>query len=457
MGKPQMGSHEFTVPTQSCADVAPLPAERQNAEQAEATPSRPPPSSSDWRDSYRDVIRVREFQALWFAHALSMTGSYLLNIAVTVLVYQQTASALAAGVTLALTFLPQVVGGPLLSGLADLYPRRRVIIVSDVLRAVLIVAVGIPGLPIWAIWLLLFLSILPMVPFTAARAALLAEIVQGECYIAGSAIINMTSQAGTLVGLAAGGWVIATVGPNSAVMYNGLTFLIASAIVRLGVRPRPAPLGGGEESPTLWQVTRDGTRLVFQDPRLRTLGLFAWLASFYMVPYGLANPLVDEVGGGPTAAGMIMAGPSMGAMLGGFVLTRLISPDVRMRLIGPLAVIASVPLLLWLLHPPIWAMVALLVVSGMAASYQFVANAAFVLCVPAEGRGLAFGLVAAGLQAAQGIGIALGSLLAESAGTHAVVAVAGVLGIAGAAALAIPWSRLYAGAVTLMHQHEPAE
>ncbi|RNL84312.1 MFS transporter [Halostreptopolyspora alba] len=452
-----MESRKFPIPTQRRPHLGSLTARQPSGEEAEAEPSRPPPSSQDWRRSYREIIRIREFQTLWLAHALSMTGSYLLNIAVTALVYQQTSSALTAGVTLALTFLPQIVGGPLLSGLADIYPRRRVIVASDLARGGLIAAIGVPGLPLWAIWGLLFLSILPMVPFTAARAALLAEIVQGDRYIAGSAIINMTSQVGTLFGLAAGGWVISAIGPHTTLMYNGLTFVVAGAVICLGVRARSAPLHDGTASPTLWRVTCDGTRLVFTDPRLRTLGLFAWLAGFYMIPYGLANPLADDMGAGPSTAGLIMAGPSMGAVIGGLVLTRLISPDTRMRLVGPLAVVASAPLLLWTVHPPLWLMVTLLALSGAASSYQFVANAAFVLCAPAKGRGLAFGLVAAGLQAAQGIGIAVGSLLAESNGTHAVITGAGVLGIVGAVSVAVPWARLYPGAVALMHRAERSD
>jgi MFS family permease len=415
-------------------------------------------SGSDWRGAYGEVMRVPEFRALWLAHALSMVGNYLLNIAVSVLVYQQTSSALAAGVTMALTFLPQIVGGPLLSGLADLYPRRRVIVISDVVRAVFVLGIGIPGLPVWAIWVLLFLSILPMVPFAAARAALMSEIVQGERFIAGSAIINLTSQVGTLIGLVAGGWVVAVVGPGPAVMGNAVTFLVAGAIVVMGVRSRPAPSAhGADDRPSLWQVTRDGTRLVFGDPRLRTLGLFAWLAGFYMTPYGLAGPLADRAGGGSFEAGLLMAGPSMGAVVGGFVLTRLIGPRVRMRLLGPLAVLSSVPLLTWALEPPLWLMVVMLMFSGMAASYQFVANAAFVLCAPASGRALAFGLVAAGLQAAQGIGIIMASLLTEVLGADAVIAGAGALGLLCAVLLAVPWSRLSADATARVETPVPAE
>ncbi|RCV50173.1 MFS transporter [Marinitenerispora sediminis] len=389
-------------------------------------------------------MAVREFRAIWVAHALSMSGGYLLSIAVSALVYDRTGSALATGLTMALTFLPQIVGGPLLSGLADLFPRRRVIVVSEVARGLLVASIGIPGLPIPVIWVLLFCSILPTVPFSAARAALMTDIVQGERYVAGSAIINITSQVGTLIGLVAGGALVALLDPHATVLIDGLAFLLSALVIAVGVRARPAPIteGGGARRPSLWTLTREGTLLVFRDSRLRSLALFGWLAGFYMVPYGLANPLASEVGGGAAAAGLIMAGPSIGAVLGGLVLTRLVSPGPRVRLVGLLAVAASLPLLAWVLHPPLWAMVALLALSGMCSSYQFVANAAFMLCVPSDGRGLAFGLVAAGLQAAQGTGIVLASLAAEFVDKYAVVTVAGALGAVAAVALAVPWSRL---------------
>lgn len=415
-----------------------------------------PDGPSDWKSAYAEVVRVPEFRALWLAHALSMAGGYLLSISVVLLVYQQTASPLAAGVTIALTFIPQVLAGPLLSGLSDLLPRRRVMLAADLARAGLVFGIGLPGLPLWAIWGLLFCSILPMVPFGAARAALMAEVLQGERFVAASAIINLTSHVGTLAGLIAGGWVVAAVGPNAAVMVNAGTFLLSALLIRLGVRARPAPVSApGGPGPGLWRTTRDGARLVFGDPRLRTLALFAWLAGFYMVPYGLAGPLADAAGAGAGAAGMLMAAPSLGALVGGFVLTRLIGPRTRIRLIGPLAVGGSLPLLAWWADPPLWLMAALLVASGALAAYQLVANAAFVLCVPDEGRGLAFGLVAAGLQAAQGVGIAVASLLVEVADMNTVITGAGLLGVVGALALAAPWGRLSKETTALMRAPEP--
>ncbi|WP_026119335.1 MFS transporter [Nocardiopsis ganjiahuensis] len=397
-----------------------------------------------WRSSYRDVMAIGEFRSMWLAHALSMIGTNLLNITSSVLVYQLTDSAFAAGITLAVMFLPPILAGPLFSGLTDILPRRQVMVACDVIRAVVIMLVAIPGIPVWLVWGLLFVSILPSIPFAAARAALLTQIVQGERYVASTAIIQLTAQFGMLLGLIAGGVIVTFVGPNITLLSTGMLFVLSALILRFGVRARPTPARerSDEKRPGFLVTIRDGAKLVFSDPKLRTLALLAWLAGLYSVPYGLANPMAAEAGAGPAAAGFIMAGQSIGALVGGFVLTRLIPPPTRVRLLGPLAILTCVPLLLWVLQMPLWMMIGALALCGAAGSYQFVANAAFVLCVPKEGRGLAFGLVASGLQAAQGLGILLSSYFVEITGTSTVIAGAGLLALLSAIALSVPWARM---------------
>ena len=414
----------------------------------------PPTTQGTWQSSYRDVLGIREFRFLWIAHVLSIIGTNLLNIAASVLVYHATDSALAAGITLAVTFLPPIIAGPLLSGLADIFPRKQAIIVCDIARACVILLVGIPGMAIWAIWALLFLSVVPSIPFAAARAALLSEIIQGERYVASTAIIHLTSQVGMLIGLLAGGFVVSFIGPNITVMSNAVLFLLAALLVFIGVRTRPAPERNKDEasSPGFFTMIGGGAKLVFTNTRLRTLALLAWLAGLYMIPYGIANPMADELGAGDAAVGLIMSGSSIGTLIGGFTLTRFVGPPTRMRLLGPLAVLTSAPLLLWMFPMPLWLMVTLLALSGAFGAYQIVANAAFVLCAPKEGRGLAFGLVAAGLQAAQGAGILIGGFFVELYGTQVVITGAGAIGVLGALLLAFPWSRLAGETITLMNE-----
>jgi MFS family permease len=65
------------------------------------------------------------------------------QVAIAILVYRRTHSAFLT----ALAYLPPIAGGPLLSGLADLFPRRRVMIARDVLRIGTVGLMAVPGMP----------------------------------------------------------------------------------------------------------------------------------------------------------------------------------------------------------------------------------------------------------------------------------------------------------------------
>src|SRR5215217_3022991 len=98
--------------------------------------------------SYREVFAVGEFRALFAAHLGSVVGDQFARVALVVLVFQRTGSAALTALTYALTFLPALIGGPLLSGLADRYPRRELMIAVDLGRAVVAGLMAIPALPL---------------------------------------------------------------------------------------------------------------------------------------------------------------------------------------------------------------------------------------------------------------------------------------------------------------------
>ena len=83
---------------------------------------------------FGDVFAVAEFRALWLAQLLSVTGDQLARVALTVLVYDRTRSAMLAAVTFAASIVPAFVGGLALGGLADRLPRRAVMITADLVR-----------------------------------------------------------------------------------------------------------------------------------------------------------------------------------------------------------------------------------------------------------------------------------------------------------------------------------
>ncbi len=401
---------------------------------------RPPEAQA----TYGEVIAIGEFRALWLGQGMSLLGDQLAQVALAVLVYNRTHSALATAAVYALTYLPPIVGGPLLAGLADRYPRRRVMLACDLLRAGLVAAMAVPGMAFPALCALVFCVVLLSAPFSAARAALLPEVLEGDRYVAGSALQNVTNQAVQMLGFAAGGAVIAGLGPYRALALDAATFLGSALIIVAGVRERAAPARADGNRLSMWTMTRAGARLVFGDRRLRALVLFAWLCGFYVLPEGIAVPYAAKLDDGtlslPLITGLLMAAMPTGTTVGAFLFSRFVTPSIRLRAMGWMAMLTCAPLIMCAMRPPLPIVLFLWFISGIGGAYQLAANAAFVQCVPAERRGQAFGLVQSGLLAAQGIGILIGGAVAQKLGPEPVVALAGAAGLSVAAVLAMAWT-----------------
>lgn len=419
---------------------------------------RPHPSrqGADRQATYGEVFAVPEFRALWSAHALSLIGDQLAQVALAVLVYTRTSSALLTGVVYALTYLPPLLGGPLLSGLADLMPRRRLMIACDLVRAVLIAAVALPGMPFPALCVLIFVVVLIGSPFTAAKAAMLPDVLPGDRFVVGSAINNITTQACQMVGFVAGGAIVASIGTHLALAADAVTFILSAGLLVLWVRHRPATRDRAGSHISLWSSTKDGIRLVFGDPTLRPLVLFAWLCLFVIAPEGLAAPYAASLHGGGLVVGMLMAAAPTGMAIGGIVFTRLVTPPRRIMVMGWMAMLSFAPLIGCAVKPPLVIVLVLWFVCGVGSSYQLAANAAFVLTVPSEGRGQAFGLVTSGMQVYQGVGIILAGALAQVLDPASAIAIFGAAGLSAATVLAVQWLHLRGGIVAAMHG-EPAE
>ena len=164
------------------------------------------------RATFRDVFAVREFRALWLSEILSVAGDRLALVALTLLVYDRTKSPLLAALAYAAGYLPWVFGGLFLADVADRRPRRTVMVVCDVVRAVLVAAMAVPGVPLLALVALLFAATMFTPPFESARAAITPDILQGELYVLGAGVIQTTFLAAQAAGAVGGGVAVAFVG-----------------------------------------------------------------------------------------------------------------------------------------------------------------------------------------------------------------------------------------------------
>ena len=394
------------------------------------------------RVRFRDVFAVAEFRALWLAQLLSVVGDQLARVALTILVYDQTRSAFLAAVTFVASVIPTFVGGVTLSWLADRYPRRRVMIVCDLVRCGLVLVMAIHGMPLAVLVVLLFVVTLVGAPFTSARAALYPDVLDGDRYVVGTAITLTTNQFAQVIGFAVGGALDGFLGTGRALLIDAATFACSAAIVRLWVRVRPAARVGAGSGVSRRGGVAEGIRLVFGNRVLRTSMLFGWLAAFYNVPEGVVTPLAMSLHGGATTVGVILAAAALGETTGALLFSRFVSPSARLRWMGPVAVISCAFLVIFAAKPALpEALTILLIAGGLCACYQIAANAAFVSATPRDKRSQAFGLAQGGISLGQGTVMIVAGAVAQAVSPSLVIAVCGGVGALLAAVLSAGWSR----------------
>jgi Major Facilitator Superfamily len=397
-------------------------------------------SSPARRASFGEVFAIREFRALWAAQILSVCGDRLALVALTLLIYDRTRSPLLAAVAYAAGYVPYVLGALFLSGLADRLPRRQVMVACDVIRTLLVAAMLLPRVPLDVLIALLYATTAVQPPFDSARSAILPDVVQGERYAVAAATLQTTFRVAIVAGAAVGGITVALVGARFALGADGATFAVSALLIQFGTRARPAAAQGDKDAGTgVLASLGAGIRVVFGDKALLTLVLLAWLAALYEFPEGIAAPYAGRLGGGPVAAGLLIASAQVGAALTMPVLVSKVGPLTRLRWMGPMAFCACAVLTLTVLRPGLAVSMVIFAVSGAFATYQVAANTAFVMRVPNERRAQAFGLANAGLIVGQGVAFLVAGAAAEVIPPATVVALGGGVGTVAACVLALRW------------------
>jgi hypothetical protein len=400
------------------------------------------------RVTFTDVLRVREFRVLWLADAQSAAGDQIGRVALSVLVFERTSSAVLTAVAYALTFLPALIGGALLSSVADRLPRRRVMVLADLGRFLMFGGMALPRMPLALLCVLLILAVLCEAPFTAAESALTPIILHDhDKYVVGTGLRTITFQVSQLIGFAGGGAAIALIGAHWGLALNALSFLVSAGLIMIGVQARPAAQEahareGGEVQRSSLSA---GLRLIFTNPKLRTLIGLVWLAGIYIIPEGVAVPYASAIASGATPVGLLMAAPPLGTALGTYLYVRWMPASARLSLMGPLGMAAGLPLVGCLATPSLPISLVLWVMSGFFFCYQVQVMTEFVRTVPDRQRGQAIGIGSSGLLAVQGVGVLLGGWVAESVGVGWAVGGAGLVGMLIALVLSVMWTRARTG------------
>jgi hypothetical protein len=402
--------------------------------------------------TFREVLRGGEFRAIYAASTLSWVGDYIARAAVTALVFQATESVTASAAAFAISYAPWLLGGSFLVSLAERYPYRTVMVWCDVIRMLIMVAVGAVALPVPAVLALLLASALFSPPFDAARSAMLPAILGPDRYVVGVALHTATGQPAQVLGYVVGS-ALAVDSPRTALLINAATFAVSALLVRFRVRLRPAALDPSSRSHLLHE-TVDGFRVVFATPALRSVVLLVFAGClFVIVPEGLAAAWAAESAPPDQrgwAQGMIMGAVPLGSILGALVVSRFTPPERRRQLLRPLALATPLALVPALADPPVVVVAVLAGACGFAMGGLVpIANGEFVRALPNMYRARAFGVVQAGLHLLQGTAVLATGVLAQRVSLAVVVGLWSLAGVALMIVLSLTWPspRAFADAI----------
>jgi len=401
-----------------------------------AAPSRPADhrASAPDRATYRDVLGVAEFRAVFAADLVSMLGSVLAAVALTVLVYQQTRSPALAASVMALSFVPYLVGGVLLGAVVDRLPPRTVLVACDLASAALIGCMVIPGMPLPALLVLLFAAGLLSPVYQGARAAVLPELLPpGPRYVLGRSMMRMVAQSAQIAGYGASGLLLAILPPRGALLADALSFTASALLVRLGTARRPAR---ASRSVSMARDSLAGLRHVLAHRPTRRILLFSWLVPACAVaPEALAAPFATHIGQPARAAGFLLMGIPIGTVAADIIAARLLATRLQRRIIVPAALLTCAPLAAFAASPGLVPAMSLLVLAGLGNAWTAGIDGLLIGTAPPALRSRALALAGAGLMFTQGAGFALWGAAGQVLPPTAAIALAAAAGAIAAATL----------------------
>lgn len=381
------------------------------------------------RVGYGVALRSREFRALLVSQLVSVCGTSVAAVALTILVYRRTGSPLLASLTFALGFLPFIFGGGLLSSVVDRVRPRLLVVACDLASAALATTMAVPGIPLPVLFTLL-LGIGTLLSLSSgARAALVRTSVSTEAYVPARSLLRIAVQLAQIGGNAVGGVLLLLLTPSGALLVNAASFLFSATVVRLAVGDH-----ANEGQPGGHKLLRDslrGAREVFRHDELRRLLMLGWFVPMFAVaPEALAAPYVSQHGGSTALIGWWLVALPVGLIAGDIVGVRTLAPRRQRRLVAPAAAAGFVPYLVFAVDPPLPVALALLVVAGACGLYTLGLDGRVRDAAPQELFARAMTLNAAGLMTLQGLGFVLAGALAQIVGPADAIVVAGCCGIA---------------------------
>ncbi|MFE5831471.1 MFS transporter [Streptomyces sp. NPDC056488] len=389
-------------------------------------------------------LKIRNYRLFFTGAIVSNTGTWMARITQDWLVLSLTGSAAAVGITTALQFLPMLLFGLYGGVIADRYPKRQLLLVSQAALGLCGVALAVLTLSghvqVWHVYLIAFLLGMVTVVDNPARQSFVSEMVGPEQLRNAVSLNSANFQSARLVGPAVAGVLIAGVGSGWAFLLNGLSFvapLVGLLLMRTGElhKVERVPRGKGQ--------LREGLRYVAGRPDLvwpivlvGFIGTFGFNFPIWLTAFADG---VFHVGAG--TYGFLNTLMAAGSLVGALAAARRGSTRLRMLVIaagvfGVLEVVAA-------LSPAFWLFALLLVPIGMIGlTVNVTANSAVQMATDPAMRGRVMSLYMMVFAGGTPIGAPLLGWVTDVYGARAGFAAGGLISLAAAVVVGLVLARV---------------
>jgi MFS family permease len=285
---------------------------------------------------YWSLVRNNaDFRRLYVARLISFAGDWFLVIPLLGLVYESTGSSLAAAGVLAAQALPALLLAPVTGAAADRLDRRRILVVSDLIRAGLVLSLlGVDVIDgVWFPLLIIALEGAGGAFFYAASSGALPNVVSEEELAPANVLMSSAWGAMLAVGAALGGFFAAVFSRDAAFIVNAASFVASAALVARIGRHLQEPVRTAGAS--FVESTRDALRYAFAH---RPVLALLTAKSVHALTAGGAISLFAVISftlfdSGDAGTGVLFGARGLGNLFGPIIAFRLVGSSPR-RLLG---------------------------------------------------------------------------------------------------------------------------
>ncbi len=385
-----------------------------------------------------DYIRLLrsnpDFAKLWAAQVVSLLGDWFNTIVISALIVVYTEGTNYQGIAvsgyLIARLIPPLLMRPYAGVLADRFDRKRLLIISDVLRAIavlglLIATQGPEYLPL--IYVFTVLQFLIASIFEPARNALMPSVLYRDQLVLGNTLSSITWSAMLAIGAIIGGIVAELFGIQVALIIDSGTFLLSAVIVMTLTVPETPSSEIGEKARVVLDKSKrtflDGVRYLFKHPATAAAifvksGLSIGSVDAVLIIYGTQLFVIGDQG--TTSLAILWTAFGVGSIIGPIITNRFSDGSVRVLrrlvIVGFMMVITG--WILWGLSPSLELAVLAVMVRAMGGSVNWTYSSVIIQkIVPDEYLGRMFSLDFAGFELVQGISAITVGILIDAVGT----------------------------------------